>query len=92
MKFKKFIIPIIAAFAIMGMSFANANDEITVTPVANDYVYNNGSWEAIPEQNCPPGNKTCRVQFGEGGPIFDVYDEMDLGTKKDSESDEPIIL
>lgn len=81
---KLFLIPVIALLAVLGMSFTTFGSETAVQPVtvASDYVYDNGNWQPVPEQNCTGGSSTCRVQFGEGGPIYELYDEMDLNTKK----------
>jgi len=90
---KLFLIPIMALLVVLGMSFTNLGSEIEEQPevVANDYVNDNGTWRAVPEQNCTRGNEVCRVQFGAGGPIYDLYDEMDLSTKKE-QSDGTIII
>lgn len=92
---KAIFIPILALIFVVGMSFTtfgNENDEKREA-TASDYVYDSGNWQAIPEQNCTGGTQTCRVQFGVGGPIYDLYDEMDLNTlKKSSVDGEPIII
>ncbi|MDT0642604.1 DUF6520 family protein [Zunongwangia sp. F363] len=90
---KLFLIPIMALLVVFGMSFTNEVSEIEEQPevVASDYVYDNGNWQAIPEQNCTGGNQTCQVQFGTDGPIYELYDEMDLSTKK-KQSDGTIII
>lgn len=64
----------------LGMSFTTFNDAIDPS---TDFVLQNGNFEPVGmELNCCVGSATCRVQFGEGGPVFDLYDEMDLSTKK----------
>lgn len=82
-----------ALLVVLGMSFTNLAGATEVQPevFANDYVYDNGNWQAIPEQICKGGNEVCRVQFGTDGPIYEVYDEMDLSTKK-KESDGTVIV
>lgn len=82
-----------ALLVVLGMSFTDLGSQTEVQPevVASDYVYDNGNWQAIPEQNCTGGNQTCRVQFGTDGPTYELYDEMDLSTKK-SQSDGTIIV
>lgn len=82
----------LAFICAIGVAFATV--ELTPEPEApaNDYVLIDGSWETIPEQDCSIGEKTCRVQFGEGGPIYEVYDEKDLNTLKSNTTDEPNIL
>ncbi|WP_300439149.1 DUF6520 family protein [Christiangramia sp.] len=91
---KLILIPFLSLLVVLGMSFTNFDneDEKKIETTASDYVLNNGTWQAIPEQNCNQGNETCRVQFGEGGPVFDVYDEMDLSTLKESPVPEPTII
>lgn len=92
MKIKKLILPIMAMIFAIGMTFANVDFKNEPIHQALDYVLINGSWQSIQEQNCPPGNKTCRVQFGQGGPIYDVYDEMNKKTRKSSTSDLPTVI
>ncbi|CAL66353.1 DUF6520 family protein [Christiangramia forsetii] len=92
---KLFLIPIMALLVVLGMSFTNLGSEIEEQPeiVANDYVYDNGNWRAIPEQQCTGGTETCKVQFGQDGPVYDLYDEMSLNSLKESSVDgEPIII
>jgi len=92
MKIKKLILPMMAIIFAIGMTFASVDFKNEPVNQAQDYVLISGSWQGIPEQNCPPGQNTCRVQFGQGGPIYDVYDEMDVNTLKRSNSNRPIIL
>lgn len=91
---KLFLIPAMALLVVLGMSFTSLGSETEVQPeaVANDYVYDNGNWRAIPEQNCTGGTQTCQVQFGTNGPIYDLYDEMDLATKKQQSVGNTIII
>mgnify|MGYP003131732312 CR=1 FL=1 len=92
---KLFLIPAMALLVVLGMSFTSLGSETEVQPkaVANDYILVNGNWEAVPEQTCTGGDETCRVQFGEEGPIYDLYDEMDLDTLKEESVDgEPIVI
>jgi hypothetical protein len=84
----KFLLPVLAAVFAIGMSFTSVKSVV----LANDYVLDDGTWIVIAEQNCPSGLKTCRVQFGEGGQIFDVYDEMNLSTKKKNTTDAPTVI
>ena len=88
-----FLIPGMAIF-VLGISFTNLASATEVQPevFANDYVYVNGNWIAIPEQNCSGGKETCRVQFGIDGPIYDVYDEEDLITKKTESNGVVVVL
>lgn len=91
---KLFLIPAVALLVILGMSFTNLASATEIQPevFANDYVFDNGNWRAVPEQNCTGGTATCRVQFGANGPIYDLYDEMDLSTKKNQSSGTVIVL
>jgi hypothetical protein len=91
---KLFLIPAMALLVVLGMSFTDTGSETDgqTEIIASDYVQINGNWRAVPEQNCTGGTETCQVQFGANGPIYDLYDEMDLNSlKKDSEGD-PIII
>lgn len=92
MKFKKLILPMMAFVCAIGMAFATVDLKSEVEPISQDYVLINGSWEVIPEQNCNLGSETCRVQFGQGGPIYDVYDEMDEETLKKSVTPTPTVI
>lgn len=92
MKIKKLILPMLAIIFAISMAFANVDLKTEPAIQSQDYVLINGSWDTIPEQNCNQGNKICRVQFGQGGPIYDVYDEMDENTLKKSTSSKPTIL
>ncbi|GGX00725.1 hypothetical protein LY54_03302 [Salegentibacter mishustinae] len=91
---KLFLIPAMALLVVLGMSFTSLGSETDIQPepVANDYVLLNGSWQSIPEQACDPGGEICQVQFGENGPVYDVYDEMDRNTRKSSTSEDPTII
>ena len=88
------LVPILGIIFAVGMSFTTFETDEVISPeaVALDYVYNSGNWEPIPEQNCTGGQQPCKVQFGEGGPIFDLYDEMDLSTRKETSDGTIIIL
>ncbi|WP_034893826.1 DUF6520 family protein [Gillisia sp. Hel_I_29] len=92
MKIKKLILPMLAIIFAISMGFANVDLKTEPTTQAQDYVLINGSWQGIQEQNCTPGKSTCRVQFGEGGPIYDVYDEMDVNTLKKSNTPKPTVI
>lgn len=83
-----------ALLVVLGMSFTNFESETEEQPVmvASDYVYDNGNWQPIPEQDCTGGSRTCQVQFGTNGPIYDLYDEMDLSTKKKNGNGAIIVL
>lgn len=83
----KFLIPVLAAIFAIGMSFTPINSAL-------DYVQlQDGSWEPIEEVNCGLDlNIKCRVQFGVGGPTYQVYDEMNLSTAKEGDRQDPIII
>lgn len=68
-------------FAI-GMAFTSP-EKGEEAVIQSDYVLlEDNSWRAIPEQNCQGNVETCKVQFGTNGPIYEVYDEMDIQTLK----------
>ncbi|MGC1632938.1 MAG: DUF6520 family protein [Gelidibacter sp.] len=92
---KLFLIPTVALLVVLGMSFTNMARPTEIQPevFANDYVLDNGNWRAIPEQICEGGAETCRVKFSVNGLSFDLYDEMDTNTRKESSADgEPILI
>ncbi|MDN3594390.1 DUF6520 family protein [Zunongwangia endophytica] len=74
----KFLIPALAFVSAIGMSFTTANQQ------ESDYIRVDDQWEAIPEINCSPQSNDCRVVRGGEGP-FDVYDTMDLNSKKEGD-------
>ncbi len=92
MKIKNLILPMMAIIFAISMALANVDMKTEPVLVSQDYVFINGSWEGIPEQNCAQGSATCRVQFGQGGPIYDVYDEMNLSTLKSSNTPTPTLI
>lgn len=75
-----FLIPALAFVSAIGMSFTTATQQDPM----NDYIQRNGQWEAIPEINCSPQSNDCRVVRGGEGP-FEVYDIMDLNSKKEGD-------
>lgn len=94
MKVKKLILPMLAFICAIGMAFAAVNFNPEPKIQANDFVYlGNNSWKEIPEQNCQGTEENCRVQFGTGGHVYNVYDEMNLNTLKLApENQEPTII
>lgn len=88
----KVILPMLAMIFAIGMAFAAIDPEPEPKELTNDYVLIDGSWEAIPEQECNRGQFTCQVQIGENGPVYDVYDEMDESTLKPSPSPDPYVI
>lgn len=91
---KLFLIPAMALLVVLGMSFTTLVSETDPEPnvQAQDYVLVNGNWQAIPEQACTGGDATCQVQFGQDGPVYDLYDEMDLNSLKQDSEGGPIII
>jgi hypothetical protein len=90
---KLFLIPAMALLVVLGMSFTSENPEPEIKDQANDYLLINGQWEEIAEQPCTTsGPEDCRVQLGENGPIYQVYDEMNTSTLKKGTSSEPTVI
>lgn len=90
---KLFLIPAMALLVVLGMSFTSENPEPEVKDQANDYLLINGEWEEIAEQPCTTtGPEDCRVQLGENGPIYRVYDEMNISTLKKSPTRDPNVI
>jgi hypothetical protein len=90
MKKLKLVLPLMAFIFAIALSFAFTTMEEKPN---NDFIHLGGdSWLPIQEVNCAEGNKTCTVQRTEGGPIYNVYDQEDLATLKDSDTTEPIKL
>ena len=90
MKFKS-LLPALAFVSTIGMSFTTVNTK----EQASDYIRVNNSWLEIDEQNCSNQEDdpyTCQVSTSVNGPTFDVYDEMDLDTRKTSVSENPNII
>ena len=92
MKNLKFLLPMLAIIFAIGVAFTAPENTEEPQVQAFDYILVDGSWEAIPEQNCPIGGKTCRVQLGVGGPIYDVYDLMSTSSLKKNTTDEPRVI
>ncbi|WP_209309946.1 DUF6520 family protein [Salinimicrobium oceani] len=86
----KFLLPMIAMIFAIGMSFATEKNDFIQ---AKDYIHLGGNnWQQIDEQPCNSGPRICQVQFGEGGPIYDVYDEMNLNSKRNTTSPRPFVI
>ena len=76
----KFLLPVMAMFFAIGMSFATATGASDPT---TDYVLQNGNFEPIQmELNCGQGNQVCQVQFEPDGPVYDVYDAENRSSLK----------
>ena len=75
-------------FAI-GLMFATPTED---NDPDNDYVILNGSWEAIPEQNCEAGEFDCQVRYGQNGPVLEVYDAMGDEEPKPSGTETPTVI
>ena len=90
---KLFLIPAMALLVVLGMSFTSENPEPEIKEQANDYLLINGRWEEIAEQSCTTtGPEDCQVQLGEDGPIYRVYDEMNVSSLKKSPTDIPTVI
>ena len=94
MKKLKVILPMLAIIFAIGLTFASVHSEPKPDVQSTDFIYlGNNNWQEIPEQECQGTEENCRVQIGEGGPVFNVYDEMDVNTRKDDSVDgEPILI
>lgn len=84
----KLLFPIMIFICAVGMAFSSVHSDNQTL----DYILKNGTWKAIPEQSCNPGDYTCQVRLGEGGQVFDVYDEMNQNTLKESDSPIPTVI
>jgi len=79
MKIKKLILPMLAIIFAISMVFASPNWE---NDPNNDYVLTSQGVVPIQEINCNEGEKQCRAQLEEGGPIYDVFDDASLTMPK----------
>ncbi|MBZ9629794.1 DUF6520 family protein [Salegentibacter sp. LM13S] len=75
----KVLLPMLAFICAIGMMFANPFVEADPTL---DYVETENGIRSIQELECGSGDEQCRVQFSENGPIYEVYDDMNLQTPK----------
>lgn len=79
-------------FAI-GMAFATTDIKEEPKVGTFDYVQVNGTWVEISEQSCEGTAKNCQVRNGVGGPLYNVYDEMDISTLKRAPANyEPAVI
>ncbi len=86
----KFFLPMIAMIFAIAISFGNEKSDLFQ---AKDYVHLGGNnWQEIDELPCDTGPRTCQVQFGQGGPVYDVYNEMDLSTKRITNRRTPFVI
>ena len=92
MKNLKILLPMMAIIFVIGVAFATTELKEEPKVQALDYYEVIGTWRSTPEQSCPGTGFTCRVRLGEGGPVYDLYDEMDDDLPKDSSSPDPIII
>ena len=80
----------LAMILAIGMSFASVKTDVFQ---AKDYAYlGSGAWQEIDEVNCGVGSIACSVRFGVNGPVYPVYDEQKLSTRKMGNTTEPIIV
>jgi hypothetical protein len=85
MRNSKLILPMMVFICAIGMAFATVDSEPEPEVQTSDFIYlGSDNWQEILEQECEGTDENCRVQIGTGGPIYDVYDEMDLNTVKKS--------
>jgi len=78
----RFLIPALAIFFAIGMSFATENKPDD--PV-QDYIRVNGSFMPLgTEIDCNPGEVTCQVRL-QNGEVHDVYDAPSSGSLKDGD-------
>ncbi|MDT0650805.1 DUF6520 family protein [Autumnicola edwardsiae] len=89
MKNLKFLLPMLAMIFAIGLMFATPTED---NDPDNDYVILNGSWEAIPEQNCEAGEFDCQVRYGQNGPVLEVYDAMGDEEPKPSGTETPTVI
>lgn len=74
-----FFLPMLAFICAIGMLFATPNVEANPNL---DYVETTNGVRSVQEMDCGEGEVQCRVQFIKDGPIYDVYDDMNLQTPK----------
>lgn len=92
MKNLKFLLPMLAFVFAIGVAFTSPDIKEEPTVQAYDYYFVNGSWEAVPQQNCSGTKFICRIQMGTNGPIYELYDEENDTSPKRSSSENPIII
>ena len=88
------LIPIMALLVALGISFTTFGSETDTDPLTltNDYILIGGNWQPIAEQDCSGGQYHCQVKFSENGLAYDVYDEMDVNTLKESPTRPPKLI
>lgn len=87
MKNLKVLLPMLAFIFAVGMAFATTEPKEEPEVQVFDYILIDGDWVRISEQGCTGTAKNCQVRVGEGGPLYDVYDEMNLNTLKQAPTD-----
>lgn len=92
MKNFKILLPMLAFIFAIGMAFTEPEHTVDPQVQVYDYILDNGTWRAVPEQNCQGIGDFCRVQLGTNGPVYDLYDEMGDPEPKPSGSGDPIII
>ncbi|WP_424494111.1 DUF6520 family protein [Salinimicrobium sp. GXAS 041] len=76
----KFLIPAMAMFLAIGMSFATEKGQSD--PSQDYYQQSNGVFMSLGQEiNCGSGSKTCKVRLP-NGQIYQVYDAPDPTTLK----------
>lgn len=93
MKNLKFLLPMLAIVFAIGVAFTAPEHTEEPEVQAFDYYLVDGNWVAVEEQNCTGAGGACRVQVGTGGPIYELYDEMnDPEPKPASVGSRPILI
>lgn len=87
----KTLIPMLVFVCAIGMAFTTA-DLKEEPKVAYDYILDNGTWQAVPEQDCQGEGQVCTVQMGQNGPVYELYDEKFDTDPKPSSSSDPIVI
>ena len=77
---KRFLIPVLAMFFAIGMSFATENRESD--PTQDYYQASSGVFMPLGQEiDCGSGNRTCIVELP-NGQVYQVYDAPDPSTLK----------
>lgn len=82
MYFKKLIAPMFTFLFAIGMLLANPKVE---NDPNHDYVLTNEGVVAIQEITCGEGDKQCRAQLEQNGPIYNVFDDASLSIPKEGD-------
>ena len=81
----KFLLPVLAMFFAIGMSFATETSE---RDPDEDYIRSNGSFVSLgTEYSCGMGEEPCQIRL-RNGQITDLYDAPSLGSQKEGDGTE----